>query len=96
MMKSLPTLMLFTALAATASARGYADEAQPVDADEIRFEISDKRKNFRAGVIDWIYERNAAIGWVSDFALPGSKAPLHLDVDPGDDEYVLEWDIRFR
>lgn len=95
-MKTLPTLMLFTALAATMSTRGHAEEALPAAADEIRFEMSDGRPDFRAGIIDWIKERNATIGRVSDFALPGSKAPLHLDVDPGDDEVVLEWDVRFR
>ncbi|MGI9341559.1 MAG: hypothetical protein ACR2QV_01835 [Gammaproteobacteria bacterium] len=95
-MKSLPTLMLFTALAATVSTRGHAEEAEPAAADEIRFEMSDKRSNIRAGVIDWIKERNATVGLVSDFALPGSKAPLHLDIDPGDDEFVIEWDIKFR
>jgi hypothetical protein len=96
MMRTLPTLMLFTALAATVSTRGYAEEAQPAAADEIRFEMSNERSNIRADVIDWIEERNAIIGRVSDFALPGSKAPLHLDIDPGDDEFVLEWDIKFR
>lgn len=96
MMKSMPTLMLFTALAGMVSTRGYAEEPQPATADEIRFEMSDKRSDFRAGVIDWIKERNTTIGRVSDFALPGSKAPLHLDIDPSDDEFVLEWDIRFR
>lgn len=95
-MKSLHTLMLLTALATAISTRASAEETTSQSADQIQFAISEKRSNFRASVIDWIYERNATVGWVSDFALPGSKAPLHLEVDPGDDEVVLEWNIRFR
>ena len=87
-MKSLHMLMLMTALAAAISTRASADE--------LEFTISESRSNFRADVIDWIYERNATVGWVSDFALPGSKMPVHLDVDPGDKEVVLEWKIKFR
>ena len=87
-MKSLHMLMLMTALAAAISTRASADE--------LELTISASRSNFRTDVIDWIYERNATIAWVSDFTLPGSKMPVHLDVDPGDKEVVLEWTIKFR
>ena len=87
-MKSLHMLMLLTALATAMSTRASADE--------LEFTISESRSNFREDVIDWIYERNATVGWVSDFAMPGSKMPVHLDVDPGDKEVVLEWKISFR
>ena len=87
-MKSLHMLMLLTVLGTVIATRASASE--------LEFSISESRSNFRADVIDWIHERNAAVGWVSDFALPGSKMPVHLDVDPGDKQVVLEWKVRFR
>lgn len=87
-MKSLHSLMLLTVVSTAIATRASADEHD--------FTISENQSDFRADVIDWINERNSTVGWVSDFALPGSKMPVHLDVDPRDKEVVLEWKIKFR
>ena len=81
---------------ATGAVAGEPGGPAPGDDDRLAFSISTERANFRAGVVHWIYARNNAVGWVSDFALPGSELPLHLDVDPGDREFVLAWKFRFR
>lgn len=49
----------------------------------------------RAGVIDWIGARNTLAAQVSDFVIPGSDLPVHLDIDPGDKAVTLKWQINF-
>jgi len=53
------------------------------------------QERIRAKLINWIKRRDETAGTVSDFLLPGSHLALHLEVDPGDDEVVLEWDLQF-
>ena len=90
----LPLAITISVMLAMAVMRGAAagepgGSASPfalTDEDRPTFPISAERTNFRAGMMDWIYDRNTAAGWISDFVLPGSELPLHLDVDPGNKE----------
>lgn len=58
--------------------------------------VSDAPKErIRTKVINWIKQYNETTGRLSDFMLPGSDLPLHLEVDPGDKEIILEWNLQF-
>jgi len=53
------------------------------------------RERMRSRVINWIKQRDAAAGMVTDILIPGSDLAVYFDIDPGGDEVTLEWDIRF-
>jgi hypothetical protein len=66
-------------------------------AEGLDVEVTQKRRKFRARAIDWVTERSAPMGRLTDFLLGGADTGVHLVADPtGQDEYKLEWQIRFR
>lgn len=79
--------------------------AEPVDAAApaqelaagLDVQVTQKRRKFRARAIDWMSERSLAMGHMTDLLLGGADEGFHLVVDPsGDDQYILEWKVRFR
>lgn len=75
-----------------------AGEARRTAGQRLRLPATASRspaKRFRARMIDWISRRDETTGILSDFLLPGSDMMVHLDVDPGDEEVVLEWNLQF-
>jgi len=60
-------------------------------------QVTQKRRKFRAQAIDWMADRSLVMGHVTDLLLGGADEGFHLVVDPsGDDQYILEWKVRFR
>lgn len=69
----------------------------PELATGLGLQVQKKRRKFRQRAVNWMGDRSAAVGRMTDFLLGGADSGWHLVVDPtGTDEYVLEWKARFR
>lgn len=60
-------------------------------------QVDQKRRKFRARVVDYMAHQSAAFGHMTDFLLGGADSGWHFVVDPtGEDEYTLQWKAKFR
>lgn len=87
--------------AATFFDKDFQSNAAAAPASELSaglgVEVDQKRRKFRARVVDFMADRSASFGRMTDFLLGGADSGWHLVVDPiGEDEYVLEWKAKFR
>ena len=79
----------------------FQDDSSAAPAAELAagldVQVEQKRRKFRTRVVDFMQDRSAAFGHMTDFLLGGADSGWHLVVDPvGDDEYVLQWKAKFR
>ncbi len=66
-------------------------------AANLNVQLDRSRRKFRTRTIDWVKGRSVAVGQLADFLVGGADSGWHLRVDPrGDDEYMLQWQARFR
>lgn len=79
----------------------FQSDAGEAPADELAaglgVEVDQKRRKFRARIVDYMESRGAAFGRMTDFLLGGADSGWHFVVDPtGEDQYTLQWKAKFR
>ncbi len=75
-----------------ATAAPAAEQAAGLD-----LQVDRNRRKFRTRAIDWVKDQSVAAGHLADFLVGGADSGWHLTVDPrGDDEYSLQWKVKFR
>ena len=76
--------------------RAVAAPAQEL-ASGLSLQVERKRRRFRQRAVGWVAEQSPSVGWMTDFLLGGGDSGWHLVMDPtGDDEYILEFKMKFR
>ncbi|MCC7488656.1 MAG: hypothetical protein IT485_03325 [Gammaproteobacteria bacterium] len=60
-------------------------------------QVDRNRRKFRTRAIDWVMDQSVAAGYLADFLVGGADSGWHFTMDPrGDDEYSLQWKVKFR
>lgn len=79
-----------------AQAASNAAPAQEL-ATGLGVQVDKKRRKFRTRAVNWMEKQSPALGSMTDFLLGGGDSGWHLAADvTGTQEYVLEWQVKFR
>ncbi len=58
--------------------------------------VGQQRRKLRERAVEWMADRSTPVGFMTDLLLGGADSGWHVVVDPsGDDQYILEWKLRF-
>ena len=103
-----PALEMHEGLGRQGLASAVMPDADPLDeaattapaaelAAGLDLQVDRNRRKFRTRAIDWVKDQSLAAGHLADFLVGGADSGWHLTVDPrGDDEYSLQWKVKFR